>query len=88
MEEEKLPPELREKLLEVELAAEAEAEELKQARFDKQKALIVGLFSLGMGFTLGIAMQTGLIKSLIFGVFCGLVGSITGACQRPPKKQS
>jgi hypothetical protein len=41
-----------------------------------------------MGFTLGIAMQTGLIKSLIFGVFCGLVGSITGACQKPPKKQS
>ena len=85
--EEKLPPELREKLLEVELAAEAEERKL-YPRFDKQKALIVGLFSLGMGFTLGIAMRTGLIKSLIFGVFCGLVGSITGACQRPPKKQS
>ncbi len=86
MEEEKLPPELREKLLEVELAAEAE--ERKLARFDKQKAILIGLFSLGLGFTLGIAMRAGLIKALIFGAFCGLVGFITGGFQRPAKKRS
>lgn len=84
--EEKLPPELREKLLEVELAAEAE--ERKLVRFDKQKALLIGLFSLGLGFTLGIAMRAGLAKALIFGVFCGLVGFVTGGFQRPPKKKS
>ena len=84
--EEKLLPELREKLIEVELAAEAE--ERKLAHFDRHKAVLVGAFSLGLGFTLGIAMRAGLAKALIFGVFCGLVGFVTGGFQRPPKKKS
>ena len=83
--EEKLSPELREKLLEVELAAETEARKLP--RFDKQKALLIGLFSLGLGFTLGIALRAGVVKALVFGIFTGLVGFATGGFQRPLKKK-
>lgn len=82
--EEKLPPELKEKLLEVELAAEEN--ERKNPRFDTKKAATIGLLSFGMGFTLGIGLRGGVVNSLIFAIFSGACGFLCGGCQRPKKK--
>ncbi|MBE6356275.1 MAG: hypothetical protein E7058_04080 [Lentisphaerae bacterium] len=84
MDEEKLSPELKEKLLEVEL--EAARDDHSLPRFDKDKAILVGLFCFGLAFTLGIAMRTGAVKSLIFGVIVGGIGFATAGFQRPKKK--
>ena len=81
---EKLPAELREKLLEVELAAEAE--ERKLAHFDRSKATVVGLTCLGLGFTLGIALRQGVLPSVGFGVFMGLAGFVTAGFQKAKKQ--
>lgn len=82
--EEKLAPELKEKLLEVEL--EAEKTDTSLPRFDKDKAILVGLVCFGLAFTLGIAMRSGMFKALIFGVIVGGIGFATAGFQRPKKK--
>lgn len=82
--EEKLAPELKEKLLEVEL--EAEKNDMTIPRFDKDKAILVGLVCLGLAFTFGIAMRYGTLKSLIFGVIAGGIGFASAGFQRPKQK--
>jgi hypothetical protein len=79
-----LPEYLQEQLDEVE--EKAAVEERKNPRFDRQKGALIGLFCVGFGLTLGIAMRAGLRNALIFAVFTGLVGFVTGGCQRPKKR--
>ena len=79
-----LPPELQEKLDEVEKTADrAEAE---NSRFDGAKARLVGILCFGLALTLGIALRQGLLKSLMFGAFMALVGFVTAGFQRPKRK--
>ncbi|MBR7130627.1 MAG: hypothetical protein IKC82_01380 [Lentisphaeria bacterium] len=84
--EEKLPPELREKLLEVEHAAEENERRNLAARFDKEKALPVGACCCGLAFTLGIALRAGVLQSAIFAVLVGLFGYVTAGFQRLKNK--
>ena len=79
-----LPEYLQEQLDEVE--KKAAEEERKNPRFDRQKGALIGLFCAGFGLTLGIAMRAGLRNALIFAVFTGLVGFVTGGCNRPKKR--
>ena len=79
----KLPEYLQQQLDEVE--ENAAAEERKNTRFDRSKGALIGLFCAGFGLTLGVAMRAGLRNALIFAVFTGLVGFVTGGCQRPKK---
>ena len=79
-----IPEELQAKLDEIELNAEDEAKKLP--RFDMQKALLTGVCCLGLGFTFGIAMRIPVATSGAFGILIGLVGFVTGGCQRPKKK--
>ncbi len=86
MSEENTPitQELQAKLDEVEINAENEANKLP--RFDMQKALLTGACCLGLGFTFGIGMRISVSTSAAFGIILGLVGFVTGGCQRPKKK--
>lgn len=79
-----IPEELQAKLDEVEINAENEAGKLP--RFDIQKALLTGVCCLGLGFTFGIGMRIPVATSAAFGIIIGLVGFVTGGCQRPKKK--
>lgn len=83
-EQEKLPPELKEKLLEVELEAEKEAN--KYPRFDKDKAVLIGLLCLGLAFTLGIAMRVNVFHSIVFALIVGGIAFATAGFQRPKKR--
>ena len=69
------------KLLEVEENA------AKESRFDTQRGIYIGAICLGMFFTFGIAFRGGLLPSLIFGIFGGIVGFFSGAVKRPEKKK-
>ena len=81
--EEKLPPHLQMQLDEVE--EKVNEEEKKNPRFDRNKALMIGLLCAGLGLTLGIAMRSGLKNSLFFGAFTGLAGFVTGGYQKAKK---
>lgn len=84
--EEKLSPALREKLLEVEIAAEREEKKNALARFDRDKAMLTGAVCCGLAFTLGIALRSGVIQSAVFGLLVGAFGYVTAGFQRLKKK--
>ena len=79
-----IPEDLQSKLDEVEI--NAEIEEKKLPRFDFQKAILIGLCCLGLSFTFAIAMRMPVTTAGSFGILIGLVGFITGGCQRPKKR--
>ena len=80
-ENKELSAELKLKLLEVEEQAK------KESRFDVSKGIPIGIISMGLFFAFGIAFKGGLLNSLIFAILGGIVGFLSGATKRPPKKQ-
>lgn len=84
--EEKLSPELKEKLLEVELAADAEEQKNNFARFDISKGTLTAALCAGLSLTLGVALQAGLFNSVMFSLLMAAVGFICAGYQRPNKK--
>ena len=81
MDEEKLDPELQTKLDEVERQAE------KDRRFDPKKGVIMGIICFGLFFTAGIGLRASLPQALGFGVIGGIVGFVSGLCQRPSRQK-
>lgn len=80
-ENKELSAELRMKLLEVEEEAK------KNSRFNIERGVTIGIISLGLFLAFGLIFRGGILNSLIFAVFGGIVGFFSGAVQRPPKKQ-
>jgi len=80
-ENKELSAELRMKLLEVEEQA------AKESRFDKQKGLYMAIISMGLFFAFGLIFGGGILKSLIFGIFGGIVGFFAGAVKPPVAKR-
>ena len=79
-----LSAELQMKLDEVE--RNAANEEAKQPRFDLAKAKMVAVLCFGLAFTLGVALRKGVVNSLIFGIFLGIVGFVTAGFQKGKNK--
>ena len=80
MDEEKLDPQLQRKLDEV------EREAAKERRFDGKRGIYLGLICFGLFFTSGVGLRAPAVNALAFGVIGGVVGFLSGACQRPPKQ--
>lgn len=78
-----LPPELQQKLDEVEQAAEKA--EKSTTRFDFAKARLVAVLCFGLAFTLGVALRQGIWNSLFFGFFLGAAGFVTAGFQKARK---
>ena len=49
--------------------------------------MTIGIISLGLFLAFGLIFRGGILNSLLFSVFGGIVGFFSGAVQRPPKKQ-
>ena len=82
---EKLPPELKLKLLEVEIAAEAEERKNIFLRFNKAKALPIGAACAIISFIIGMLLRSGTLNSLIFAMLMCVFGCITAGFQRVKK---
>lgn len=81
MDNENISPELQEKLDNVEKSAENN----RSSRFNWNKGMTIGLLTLGLFFTFGIAMRAGFFNAAGFGIVGGIVGFCCGICQRPVK---
>ena len=81
MDEEKLDPELQTRLDEVEKQAE------KDKRFDPKKGVLMGFICFGLFFTAGVGLRASLPQSLGFGLIGGIVGFVSGLCQRPSRQK-
>ncbi len=81
MDEEKLDPELQAQLDEVERQAE------KDKRFDSKKGVLMGFICFGLFFTAGVGLRASLPQSLGFGLIGGIVGFVSGLCQRPSRQK-
>lgn len=81
----KLPPELRAKLLEVEIAAEAEERNNTYLRFNKVKGFAIGGACAILAFTIGILLRSTMANALIFALLMGVFGFLTAAFQRVKK---
>ena len=80
MDEEKLDPQLQMQL------DEGEEKAARESRFDPKKGLSMGLICFGLFFTAGVGLRATLPQALGFGVIGGIVGFVSGFCQRPPKR--
>ena len=81
MDGEKLDPQLQAQLDEVEKQAE------KERRFDPKKGVVMGIICFGLFFTAGIGLRASLPQSLGFGLVGGIVGFVSGWCQRPTRRK-